>query len=201
MKKLNILPQYIYKFSLPDELLDHTIKFASELEYPPNSGQSIFDKEEVPQLTSFIENSLEEIRISEGILFEHIKPHLMWANRKCTQQWHKRHTHGNSFVSGIIYLTTCDSRTWFSIPNLWKPQSAREYSLNVYDYNNLDNVEIIHKQESVAGTMLIFPSHLDHSVDNNLSDITRYSISFNAFPCGQYLMDDDKLTNINIQIS
>ncbi len=200
MEKLNILPQYIYKFSLPNDLLEHSIKFVSELEYKPDTGQSIFNKKAVPQLTAFIENSLEEMRISEDIQFEHIKPHLMWANRRCTNQWHVRHTHANSFFSGIIYLTTCNSRTWFSVPNLWKPQSSREFSVSLYDYDNIVDCDIIHKQESVAGTMLIFPSHLDHSVDNNLSDTTRYTISFNAFPCGKNLMGEDRLTHINIEL-
>ena len=200
MEKLNILPQYIYKFSLPNNLLEHSIKFVSELEYGLSSGQIVFDKVSVPKLTKFIDESLDEVRISENVKFEYIKPHLMWANRKYTNQWHRPHIHPNSFVSGIIYLTTCNSRTWFSIPNIWKHQNSKERIIDIYDRDG-DNLEVIHKQDSVAGTMLIFPSHLVHSVDNNQSDITRYTISFNAFPCGKSIRNSDSsLANINIQL-
>ena len=200
MEKLDILPQYIYKFTLPDNLLTDSISFASGLDYPLDTGQVVFDKKLLPQLAKFIEKSLDEVRISEHINFEYVKPHLMWANKKNLGQWHRRHTHPNSFLSGIIYLTTCDSRTWFSIPNLWCPQNDREYVIGTYP-NTRDDAEIIHKQESIAGTMIVFPSHLPHSVDDNKTDTSRYTIAFNAFPCGKSLHNNDgSLAAINIQL-
>ncbi len=201
MEKLNILPQYIYKFNLPDKLLDDSYNFASELEYDIDSGQVIFDGMHLPQLKSYIEESLDEVRISEKINFEYIKPHLMWANKRDLGGWIHRHTHPNSFLSGIIYLNTCDSRTWFSTPNyLWRPQNEREYVIGTYPSTKYDT-EIIHKQDSVAGVMLIFPSHLAHSVDNNNSNMSRYTISFNAFPCGKSInLDGESLVSINIQL-
>jgi len=54
MEKLNILPQYIYKFDVPPELISSTINVVSDLEYHPVSDQAIFTYAE---LTSFIEKS------------------------------------------------------------------------------------------------------------------------------------------------
>ena len=192
MEKINILPQYIYKFDLPQNLIDSSLKIVTELEYMPKSEQAIFTYAE---LTSFIEKSLEEVRVSEGIEFEYLKPHLMWANKRVSGEWHNRHFHINSYVSGIIYLNTTDCRTWFSIPNFCHP--TEKYGLNPYKSDE----EIIHKQPSVAGTMVVFPSHLHHSVDNNKSTETRYTISFNAFPCGSYLHPQENLTGIHLTLS
>ena len=191
MEKLNILPQYIYKFSVPEDLIASSLKVVSDLQYHPTTGQSVFTNTE---LTSFIERSLEEVRVSEGIAFEHLKPHLMWANMRVRGDWHNRHYHANSLVSGIIYLNTSDCRTWFSAPNFWHP--TEKYGLAPYKATE----EIIHKEPSVAGTMIVFPSHLHHSVDNNASDETRYTISFNAFPCGQYLAPQEELTGIHLTL-
>ena len=199
MEKLNILPQYIYKFSLSEELVASSLAFVEGLDYALGGQQAIFDKKSTPELNSFIEECLDEVRVEEQMNFEHIKPHLIWANKRTTGKWHQRHLHPNSFLSGIIYLNTCDARTWFSLPNFWYPQSDREFVLSPY-YSEKPNTEIIHQQESVAGTMVVFPSHLHHSVDNNKSDETRYTISFNAFPCGKFLVEDDHLMGIEIKI-
>ena len=44
---------------------------------------------------------------------------------------------------------------------------------------------ILHKQPTVAGDLIVFPSTLVHSVDaHTIEEYNRYSLSFNAFPCG-----------------
>ena len=44
------------------------------------------------------------------------------------------------------------------------------------------------------GDVLLFPSTLSHSVDENFSNDTRYSLAFNAFVKGQFGKDEYKLT-------
>lgn len=198
MEKLEIMPQYVYKFTLPDELLNKSLEYSTQLDYS-KENQKILDFKELPELTSFIEKSLEEIRLAEDIRFEYIKPHLMWINKKAPGAYAPRHVHPNSLFSGIIYLTTSDCRTWFSIPNMWNPNASREYP-SPFRYNSNVNPEIIHKQPSIAGTMLVFPSELPHSVDNNKSPMVRYTIAFNAFPCGKSLTENGSLSHLSIEI-
>ena len=40
------------------------------------------------------------------------------------------------------------------------------------------------KQPTIKGDLLIFPSTLVHSVDQHKKVEKRYTLSFNAFPCG-----------------
>jgi len=124
MEKLQVMPQYLYKFTLPDDLISKSLEYVIGLEYD-SGDQRIFGFDKVPELTSFIERSLEDVRLSEGIKFEYVKPCLMWANRNVPGRYSHRHMHPNSLFSGIIYLTTCDCRTWFSITNMLYPQNNR----------------------------------------------------------------------------
>ena len=47
---------------------------------------------------------------------------------------------------------------------------------------------------SLPYAALLFPSTLSHSVDENFSNDTRYSLAFNAFVKGQFGKDEYKLT-------
>ena len=57
--------------------------------------------------------------------------------------------------------------------------------------------DVIHKEPTKSGHLLIFPSHLIHSVDENLSEHSRYSVSFNSFFSGQ-VGDDNSLSKVVI---
>ena len=100
----------------------------------------------------------------------------MWANRSERGQWHHRHRHPFSLLSGIIYLEGESGRTWFSTENMYKP-STLFASRTLYD----TDFEDVYKHEAEAGTMIIFPSQLEHSVDDNMTTEPRHTISFNSF--------------------
>ena len=184
MDKRWLLPQYFYETQVPDAILGAAYSYAKGMTYN-KGGQTLPDlhkKEHLSFLVEYINHELEKVRVSEKMRFEFLKVHLMWCNKRVPNQWHPIHHHPNSYVSGIIYLTTNDARTWFSAPNQWHPHTLRETTINPY-HNQTEDSDIIEKIESVAGKMIIFPSHMPHSVDNNKSKSDRYTISFNAFPC------------------
>jgi ectoine hydroxylase-related dioxygenase (phytanoyl-CoA dioxygenase family) len=43
------------------------------------------------------------------------------------------------------------------------------------------------------GTIVLFPSHLNHSVEENLSNQNRYSIAFNFFVKGKFGKEEYQL--------
>ena len=194
MEKVSILPQYLYKFSVPQDLIECSLMIVESLEYN-KTHQAVFTDS---VLTPFIEDALEQVRVAEDIHFEYLKPHFMWANKRVPSEWHPRHYHPNSYVSGIIYLNDCNSRTWFSVPNFWRTDST--WGISLQKVSEYGPEEIIHKEPSVGGTMIVFPSHLAHSVDENMSEHTRYTIGFNSFPCGKYLSPDESLHKLNIKL-
>ena len=106
----------------------------------------------------------------------------MWANKAEHGNWHHPHLHPFSIISAIFYITDSPAITWFSIDNFW-----------IANYKNLPlplaedfqgNPYIVHKEPSVKGKLLLFPSHLLHGVSEHKGDSPRYTISFNTFPAG-----------------
>ncbi len=104
-----------------------------------------------------------------------------WISIKSTGQRHIAHSHANSIISGVFYFNNVDnipgltfvkndvSNTWQMIP-LKNPKINNQFSFN----------EITLKTEN--NMLCIFPSYLNHKVEENKLTQDRYSIAFNAVP-------------------
>jgi uncharacterized protein (TIGR02466 family) len=98
-----------------------------------------------------------------------------WANISAPAAPHKMHTHPNNYLSGVYYVKTQpqadaivfhDPKPQISIisPPPLEVSSATAGKVRV---------------QVDPGTLLVFPSWLQHSVDPNMSADTRVSIAFN----------------------
>jgi hypothetical protein len=205
MNKLHILPQYIYSFQAPSKLIDDTLSLLKEEEeYVKNSGnfhtEDLSERKEFKKLKKWfnkcLRECLEDLNTTQHI--SDVKVCLMWGNKSNYNQWHHTHTHPQSILSGILYLTDNDSRTWFSIRNIWtnfSNNTEEKWPRNfpsvfagedkIIEPTLYSNNDVIHKESTKSGHLVIFPSHLIHSVDENLSEHPRYSVSFNSFFSGQ----------------
>lgn len=196
MNKLYILPQYIYSFQASPKLVDKTLTLLKKEEYVKNAGNyhthHLQERKEYRKLKKWFNKCLRECLddLKTTQLVSDIKVCLMWGNRSQHNQWHHTHTHPQSVLSGILYLTDNDSRTWFSVRNIWtnfsyhtEEQWPRNFPSVLAGETNTN--DIIHKEPTKSGHLLIFPSHLIHSVDENRSQDSRYSVSFNSFFSGQ----------------
>lgn len=205
MKKLYILPQYIYSFQANPKLVGDTLSLLKQEEdYVKNSGnfhtENLVDRKEFRKLKKWFNKCLRECLgdLNTNQHVSDVKVCLMWGNKSNYNQWHHTHTHPQSILSGILYLTDNDSRTWFSIRNIWTNFSnnteekwPRNFPSVFAGEDKISkstlyaNNDVIHKEQTKSGHLLIFPSHLIHSVDENLSEHSRYSVSFNSFFSGQ----------------
>ena len=99
----------------------------------------------------------------------------MWAIINIGGSANLRHQHGNSTISGAYYV-----RAPLNSGDIvfYDPRPAPVYSHpNVMDSNILNaQVNSISPKE---GALVLFPSYLDHSVNENLSNDERIVISFN----------------------
>ena len=114
---------------------------------------------------------------------------LSWGNMEKFGQWHDQHSHPNSLMSAILYLTNSNASTIFKMHNFWTGSNNNLDSSNASNIVQLlpegDDIHNIHKQSSVSGDLIIFPSSLIHRVDtHNMQGNNRYSMSFNSYPCG-----------------
>lgn len=101
-----------------------------------------------------------------------------WLNYTETGRSHHRHTHPNSYISGVFYFNA-------------DPELDRIYFLKEEYKQILVSPESFNHWNSTSwwlpvgtGDLLLFPSSLMHMVDNTVSKDTRISLSFNTFPVG-----------------
>ena len=106
-----------------------------------------------------------------------------WITKKERGQSHTWHTHPNSVFSGVFYMNDegSDSNLNFRGKPQFSPFNLK-YSHSEFNQFNSEKCGISVKN----GTMIIFPSHLEHGVDQNLSYDNRIVIGFNSFVEGNF---------------
>ena len=102
----------------------------------------------------------------------------LWININGYKDSNRRHHHPESIISGVFYVKVPDksSKLRFFHPSV--DLMSRDWGLNVNLKCNKYTSSIweILPEE---GKLLLFPSWLEHEVDQNLSQEKRISISFN----------------------
>ena len=106
-----------------------------------------------------------------------------WANKHDTSDYSQEHSHNNSIVSGIYYISVEDSSgdLVFANPNA---NLGLSLELNLQDFNQFNSNEAIVVPKN--GDLFLFPSSLRHKVEKNKSPNQRYSIAFNVMAKGMY---------------
>lgn len=133
------------------------------------------DKE--PQnFVSFVISYVEQIMLDMNWdKKQSVKINNMWAIVNTGGSANLRHQHGNSTISGAYYVRAPESCGDIIF---YDPRPAPVYSHpNATSPNSLNaQVNGISPRE---GALVLFPSYLDHSVNENLSNDERIVISFN----------------------
>ena len=99
-----------------------------------------------------------------------------WINYTESNQYHHRHSHPNSLVSGIFYINAdknVDSVTFY------KGYLDYRIKLDINKYNIFNSSSCKFPVET--GNILLFRSSLEHAVDNKKGNNIRISLSFNIF--------------------
>ena len=137
---------------------------------------SFYNKE----LFSWIHKGLDHIKLNQYNESLEFKITECWATKTGRFQKHHIHTHPNSIISGIIYLTDhIEAGTQFFIPSPW--HWTDPFIKIGKEGKNTDNIATITPEK---GKIIFFPSNLKHATLPNLTSTTRYSISFNTFISG-----------------
>jgi len=115
-----------------------------------------------------------------------------WANYTEPNQWHHKHSHPNSFISGVFYVNAIKNedmiRFYKDLPPI--------YQINHNQPNNYNSGDVAILIES--GDLVLFPSNFQHNVPPTTSKETRISISFNTFIRGN-LGDEDSSTALYLK--
>ena len=198
MEELKLFSIPLYKFKYPS----HTDFKAAIMPYlwddevwkgagPSNSHvdfttPNLHKMEMFNPIKMFIKQSLEEAMTDLG--FEpNIQMTGMWGTRHKGNQYHHRHSHQNSFLAGVYYLSGTQENSGTIFYNVHRRHThivpAMKTQMKIRN-------DWVHPFEE--GTLIIFPAWLEHSTHaNNLNKTTstRHILSFNSMPLGKTTND------------
>jgi uncharacterized protein (TIGR02466 family) len=172
------------------------IDFIRNLEQRPNQGNTtsknnyLLFEEPMQRLAMFVENCLDEYMKGIYAPKHDVKPYITqsWANYTKAGQYHHKHAHPNSFISGCVYIAAKGDKIYFyrdgyqqiKLPTEnWNPYNSESWWFEVNE-----------------GDVILFPSNLTHMVQTVDGD-ERISIAFNTFLKGTIGSADD-LTELEI---
>lgn len=114
-----------------------------------------------------------------------------WVNYSKQGEYHHRHTHPNSVVSGVFYIqTNPDDRINFYRAGYY------QIKFTPIEWNNWNSESWWFP--ATTGQLIMFPSSLEHMVPTVQGEHTRISLSFNTFPVG-VIGEDLELTSLNLE--
>jgi uncharacterized protein (TIGR02466 family) len=114
-----------------------------------------------------------------------------WVNYTKPGQFHHKHGHPNSFVSGVFYIQAAketDKLHFFNEPYIQIAITRKDFNL----YNSRS-----WWLAATTGVLYLFPSSLMHMVEPVTGEDTRVSLSFNTFPKG-IMGEEENLTSLKL---
>lgn len=185
-----------YSFSAAEK------QFLTELEMTSNDGNlmskddRLLDSEILSDLREFVDQQIfaykkELLRISDE---NEIYITQSWLNRSETGDFHPRHRHPNSIISGVLFL---DDNSDHSLPAIRFHRSTDMFPLSL-GFAELTDFNAESKEfDPDEGVLMLFPSLLEHDVGKNRSERSRSSLSFNTFVRGS-IGGSKQLTEVEI---
>ena len=181
----SIFPTPIYISKIDRELTKKELSFIdkTKLYTHNNEGNTTSNDNYILNQKSF-KDLKEELDLKVQDYFDkvispsnNITPYITqsWLNYTETNQYHHKHSHPNSLVSGVFYINCHEKHDKIKFFN----DNYKTIKLEVKDWN-------IWNSESwwfpvKTGDIILFPSSLTHMVETKQGDNTRISLAFNIF--------------------
>lgn len=199
MNVLNLFPTPIGFFRLGRELTKKELAFVLGQDTYNNQGNTtsvdrkILVTPELSDIKSFVEDALQEYFDTVYATDKKTSLYMTqsWANYTGKNQYHHKHAHPNSIVSGVFY-----------------PQADRTVDRIYFFKDGYERIKLAPSEWNVwnseswwyevgSGDLILFPSNLMHMVQTKNDDNKRVSIAFNTFVKGN-LGIDEELTSLQL---
>ena len=179
-------------------ITEKEIKFLVEQKTRGNVGNTtsidhnILENKEMEKLKQFIEKCLKEYFQTIYIPKNDVEPYITqsWCNYTKEGQFHHKHAHPNSFVSGVFYVQA--DRTKDKI-YFYKDAYERIF-IPAKEFNLFNSTSWWF--ETGTNDLVLFPSNLTHMVEKVVGK-ERISLSFNTFLKG-HIGEDLDLTGLHL---
>jgi uncharacterized protein (TIGR02466 family) len=196
----NLFPIPVGIYKLNRDLTEQELVFINGQETRPNMGNktskdsTILRNKELTKLRDFIETSVADYFKSTHNPKHNVSLRITqsWCNYTEPGQFHHKHAHNNSFVSGVFY-----------------PQVNKETDKIYFYRDGYQMIKFPPEEWNIwnsdswwfevdIGDLILFPSSLIHMVDTVQGNQTRISLSFNTFPVG-IVGEEMELTRLKIE--
>lgn len=189
----------IYENYIPVE--DNWVSFARNEDYKRMASENgditkdyyILDK--LPDLKKDIETNInlfveKYLKTTKNVSFYLTNS---WIIQHYPNDHSQSHFHTNSLLSGVYYLDVPKNsgnimflrteQTQFVFPSSFNINFDEETHQNCYEY----------PIDTTNGKILIFPSHINHTVMRNKTNEKRYSLAFNVYAKGKVGVNECQL--------
>ena len=184
-----MFPSLVWKIQLEAGLRDslnpkiETALAEMRRELPPlsagqgwQSGQALHRRAELRELVSCVDRGVTSILRFLRIGHDAFEITGCWATVLAKGAAHKAHSHPNNFLSGVYYVRADAGADRINFHDPRRQTGVIRPPVVELTAENTDQVVITVR----SGTLLIFPSWLEHSVDTNPNEAERISVSFNV---------------------
>jgi uncharacterized protein (TIGR02466 family) len=180
-----IFPTPIYISKLDRELTPLELKFVdkNKKDFNKNDGNITSNNNYILNEKPFA-NIKKELDLRVQDYFDkvispanNITPYITqsWLNYTETNQYHHKHAHPNSLVSGVFYINCHEEHDKIKFFN----DNYKTIKLEVKDWNMWNSESWWFSVKT--GDVILFPSSLTHMVETKQGDNTRISLAFNVF--------------------
>ena len=152
----------------------------------------VLNKKEFKDLKKEIDLRIKDYFNKIIMTSNNVTPYITqsWLNYTETNQYHHKHEHPNSLISGVFYIN-CNEK--FDKINFYKKDNYSTIKLETKEWNLWNSESWWFSVKT--GNIILFPSHLTHAVETKQGDNTRTSLAFNVFVKGT-LGDNKMLTEL-----
>lgn len=196
----NLYPTPIGFFKYEDGLTDAQKDFLVNQEQRPNDGNTssqdryLLKQKKVASLTTFIEKCVHEYLMATICPKNDVRLRITqsWLNWTKPGQYHHKHAHPNSLISGGYYVNANKETDKI----FFYKDGYRRIKFPPVDWNAYNSESWWYPVGT--GDIVLFPSELTHMVQPVGGEDTRISLAFNTFPVG-HVGDEDELTALYLE--
>jgi uncharacterized protein (TIGR02466 family) len=139
------------------------------------SAQALHTLEEFQDLAACVRQAVAAVLRFLKIGYDAFEISACWATVLATGAAHHIHHHPNNYLSAVYYLRTHRGADTINFHDPRSQTGIIRPPVTALTAYNTDHVVV----KVQKGTLLVFPSYLQHSVDANTSEEERISVSFN----------------------
>lgn len=179
----NLFPTAVGFYELDKPVTEEELQFIKDLETRANDGNAtsidnyLLKSKEMKRIAAFIDKSVQSYFKEVYAPKHEVKPYVTqsWANYTMKGQFHHKHSHPNSVISGVFYVAADATKDRI----FFYKDGYQQIKVKTESWNQWNSESWWF--EVAAGKAVLFPSHLTHMVETVQAEDTRISIAFNTF--------------------